>query len=58
MYGNPFHWLYKKDSEKKALELFRTLVRLKVVDPIHNPSEWANWYGTVKVFASKYEYRN
>lgn len=58
MYANPFHWLHKSSADKAAMELFKTLVKLRIVDPIHHPGEWAKWYGELKVFASKYEYRN
>jgi len=37
-----------------TLELFKTLVRLGVVDSIVNPAEWTKWYGVVRRFGRKY----
>lgn len=48
--------ILKQDGKTTGvtLELFKTLVRLKIVDSIVNPVEWAKWYGVVRRFGRKY----
>lgn len=41
-------------STKRALDIFKTLVRLRVVDHIVHPYEWTVWYYGVKEFVGKY----
>ena len=38
-----------------TLDVFKVLVKLRVVDPIINPAEWTKWYGAIKEFVRKYE---
>ena len=47
-------WLDKNKSTSIALDVFKTMVRLRIVDPIVNPAEWTKWYGVVKRFARKF----
>ena len=51
-----FSEILKNDRETTGvtLEIFKTLVRLGVVDSIVNPVEWAKWYGVVRRFGRKY----
>ena len=48
--------ILKQDGKTTGvtLELFKTLVRLGVVDSIVNPAEWTKWYGVVRRFGRKY----
>jgi hypothetical protein len=45
----------KNSGVSITLDVFKTLVKLKVVDPIVNPAKWTRWFGVVKEFVRKYE---
>lgn len=55
MYGNKYHWLHENKGVDRTKALFKTLVRLKIVDPIYNPIKWNTWYATLRRFVDKYE---
>ena len=48
--------ILKNDRETTGatLNIFKTLVKLRVVESIVNPVEWATWYGVVRRFGRKY----
>lgn len=57
MYGNKHSWLHQNDNVVAALDIFRTLVKFRIVEPLRDTGEWTIWYGTLRRFVDKYEIR-
>lgn len=57
MYGQKYHWMNKSEHLVATTGLFKTLVRLRIVDPIEDHLEWSLWYGAVIRFTRDYEPR-
>lgn len=45
----------KNNGVSIALNVFKTLERLKVVDNISDPAEWTKWFIYVKKFVRNHE---
>lgn len=50
-------YMNKHKGSKVTLDIFKTLVKLKIVDNV-DIDEWTKWYITVKMFVRKYGARS